>query len=164
MEDLQEQEWTATLGEPDVVGDWGQYFNDPRIVIPLYDVPFSGNQNLVFEMPDNREDGSSVFLHLLDLFGADFKSMEEIQGETVPVFFNSGNATVSWTLIEEESEEREEEEDWSEVSYIGEKTAQNLHDAGFETNLDIQQADEAELLMVDGLGAQGLQNLIEFAR
>jgi ERCC4-type nuclease len=57
-----------------------------------------------------------------------------------------------------------EEEDWSEVSYIGEKTAQNLHDAGFETNLDIQQADEAELLMVDGLGAQGLQNLIEFAR
>ena len=56
------------------------------------------------------------------------------------------------------------EEDWSEVDYIGEKTSENLHDEGFETNLDIQQADEAELLMVDGLGAQGLQNLQEFAR
>ena len=57
-----------------------------------------------------------------------------------------------------------EKQDWSEVSYIGEKTKQNLHDSGFETNLDIQQADEAELLMIDGLGAKGLQNLIEFAR
>lgn len=56
------------------------------------------------------------------------------------------------------------EEDWDEVDFIGEKTADNLHDAGYETNLDIQQADEAELLMVDGLGAQGLQNLQEFAR
>jgi len=57
-----------------------------------------------------------------------------------------------------------EEKDWSEVAYIGEKTSENLHEAGFETNLDIQQADEASLLMVDGLGAKGAQNLMEFAR
>lgn len=56
------------------------------------------------------------------------------------------------------------EQDWSEVDYIGEKTSSNLHDEGYETNLDIQQADEAELLMVDGLGAQGVENLREFAR
>jgi ERCC4-type nuclease len=54
--------------------------------------------------------------------------------------------------------------DWSEVDYIGEKTSQNLHDAGYETNLDIQQADDDELLDVDGLGKGGLRNLREFAR
>lgn len=54
--------------------------------------------------------------------------------------------------------------DWAEVDYIGEKTAENLHEAGYNTNLDIQKAEEEELLDVDGVGAQGYQNLIEFAR
>lgn len=53
--------------------------------------------------------------------------------------------------------------DWSDVSYIGEKTSENLHDAGFKTNLDIQQADDDELLDVDGLGKGGLKNLKEYA-
>lgn len=57
-----------------------------------------------------------------------------------------------------------EERDWSGVDYIGEKTAENLHDDGYETAIDIKQADEAELLMVSGLGAKGLDNLREFAR
>jgi ERCC4-type nuclease len=55
-------------------------------------------------------------------------------------------------------------QDWSEVGYIGEKTAESLHDEGYETNLDIQQATEAELLMVDGLGAKGLENLLAFTQ
>lgn len=58
----------------------------------------------------------------------------------------------------------EQEQDWSDVDYIGEKTSENLHDEGFETNLDIQQADEAQLLMVDGLGAKGLENLQRFVQ
>lgn len=57
-----------------------------------------------------------------------------------------------------------EDLDWSEVSYIGEKTSENLHAEGYTTNIDIQQADESELLMVDGLGAKGLENLRSFAR
>jgi ERCC4-type nuclease len=56
------------------------------------------------------------------------------------------------------------ESDWTEVDYIGESTAENLHGAGFSTNLDIQKAEEEELMRVDGLGAKGYQNLIEFAR
>jgi hypothetical protein len=55
-------------------------------------------------------------------------------------------------------------QDWSEVNHIGEKTTEALHDGGYETNLDIQQASEAELLMVDGLGAAGLENLLTFVQ
>jgi len=57
-----------------------------------------------------------------------------------------------------------EEKDWSEVDYIGAKTNENLHEAGFETALDIQQADDAGLLEVDGLGQKGLANLRRYAR
>lgn len=57
-----------------------------------------------------------------------------------------------------------EEQDWSEVSYVGEKTSDNLKEAGYETNLDIQQAEDVDLLNVDGVGQSGLQNLREFAR
>jgi ERCC4-type nuclease len=57
-----------------------------------------------------------------------------------------------------------EEEDWSEVSYIGDKTSDNLHDEGFQTALDIQQASDERLLDVDGVGKGGLTNLREFAR
>jgi ERCC4-type nuclease len=54
--------------------------------------------------------------------------------------------------------------EWSEVSYIGDKTEENLHEAGYETNLDIQQADDSELLKVGGLGDKGLKNLRSFAQ
>jgi ERCC4-type nuclease len=57
-----------------------------------------------------------------------------------------------------------DEMDWAEVDYIGEKTAENLHDDGYSTTLDIQQADDGELLNVDGLGKAGLSNLREFVR
>lgn len=56
------------------------------------------------------------------------------------------------------------EQDWAEVSYIGKKTSFNLWQAGYKTSLDVQQADDDELLDVDGLGKAGLQNLREFVR
>jgi ERCC4-type nuclease len=56
------------------------------------------------------------------------------------------------------------EKDWAEVAYVGEKTAQNLHDAGYSTNLDIQQATDDELLDVSGVGQKGATNLKEFSR
>jgi ERCC4-type nuclease len=58
----------------------------------------------------------------------------------------------------------ESKQDWSEVSYIGEKTAENLHEAGYETAIDVHQAEDDELLEVDGLGAKGLANLREYSR
>lgn len=55
------------------------------------------------------------------------------------------------------------EVDWSEVGYIGEQTTENLHDAGYRTVLDIQQASDDDLLDVGGLGTAGLSNLREYA-
>lgn len=56
------------------------------------------------------------------------------------------------------------EVDWSQVSQIGAKTSENLHKNDYKTNLDIQQAEDNELLNVSGLGAKGLDNLRRFAR
>jgi hypothetical protein len=56
----------------------------------------------------------------------------------------------------------EAERDWTDVDLIGAKTAENLYDAECKTGLDIQQADDDELLEVSGVGMAGLQNLKEF--
>ena len=53
--------------------------------------------------------------------------------------------------------------DWEEVDHIGAKTSENLKDEGYETVIDVRRANDAELLMVDGLGAAGLDNLRSFA-
>jgi hypothetical protein len=53
--------------------------------------------------------------------------------------------------------------DWEEVDHIGEKTSKNLKDEGYETVVDVRQANDAELLTVDGLGVAGLDNLRSFA-
>jgi len=53
--------------------------------------------------------------------------------------------------------------EWSEVDLIGEKTSQNLHEAGYTTRSDIQLADDSELLKISGLGQKGLTNLRKFA-
>lgn len=57
-----------------------------------------------------------------------------------------------------------EEIDWSQVNCIGEKTASNLHDAGINSLVDVQQASDDNLLAVDGIGEKGLANLRRFAR
>jgi hypothetical protein len=54
--------------------------------------------------------------------------------------------------------------DWTDVSYIGKETAENLNKEGYRTVVDVRQADDAELLMIDGLGAGGLENLRDFAQ
>jgi len=52
-----------------------------------------------------------------------------------------------------------EEMDWTEVDNIGETAADNLRDAGFRTDQDVQIADEEELLDVDYVGQSGVENL-----
>lgn len=51
--------------------------------------------------------------------------------------------------------------EWSQVDNVGAVTEENLHDAGYQTKLDIQQADDDELLDVYGLGEKGLENIRE---
>ena len=57
-----------------------------------------------------------------------------------------------------------EEEQWSDVDHIGEKTQKNMYEAGIKTRLDVQQADDSELMEISGLGATGLMNLREFVK
>lgn len=57
-----------------------------------------------------------------------------------------------------------ETQDWSTIDLIGEATSENLHEAGYETNLDIQQASDDELEAIGGIGAKSLQNLREYAQ
>lgn len=57
-----------------------------------------------------------------------------------------------------------EAEDWSDVATIGGQTAENLLEVGFETKLDVRQADDSELLDVDGIGNSGVKNLRKFTR
>lgn len=57
-----------------------------------------------------------------------------------------------------------EEQDWTDVDYIGKKTAYKLHRNGYETKIDVQAADDEELLEVPSLGQKGLDNLREFSR
>jgi len=54
--------------------------------------------------------------------------------------------------------------EWTDVAYIGKATAESLKENGYRTVVDIRQADDDELLSVDGLGNGGLENLREFSR
>jgi len=56
----------------------------------------------------------------------------------------------------------EQSVDWTEVDYIGEGNGSNLKDAGFETALDVVEADDDELLDIQGIGQNALRNLREF--
>ena len=56
----------------------------------------------------------------------------------------------------------EQSVDWTAVDYIGEGNGSNLKDAGFETALDVVEADDDELLDVQGIGQNAVRNLREF--
>lgn len=54
--------------------------------------------------------------------------------------------------------------DWSEVSSIGEKTSENLHQAGFKTAPDVLEGTDEQLLDVTGVGQKGAANLKQFVQ
>lgn len=56
----------------------------------------------------------------------------------------------------------EQSVDWTEADGVGEGNGSNLEDAGFETALDVVEADDNELLAVDGIGQKALAGLREF--
>jgi len=124
VEGLKDKDFTATLGEPDIVQETGHYFNEPKVVVPLYDVPYGASDRLVFDLPENRNDPRFLFNELLDILGVSFENMEDIEGDEVPVDFYGGNATVDWEEFDAESDkgaggnkwEAEEGDDGSRVN------------------------------------------------
>lgn len=52
---------------------------------------------------------------------------------------------------------------WSTVDGVGNKTAENLNEAGFETDVDVQSASDEQLLEIGGVGQKNLSNIKEVA-
>jgi hypothetical protein len=112
VEGLKNKDFTATLGEPDVVQEAGHYFNEPKVVVPIYDAPYNASDRLVFDLPENRNDPRFLFNDLLDILGVSFENMEDIEGDEVPVDFYGGNATVSWKEVDAEPDKGAEGNGW----------------------------------------------------
>lgn len=55
-----------------------------------------------------------------------------------------------------------EEVDWTDVPTIGEAAAENLREAGFRTDKDVEIADKEELLDVGYVGQSGVENLKDY--
>jgi len=100
FQDLAEREFSATLGEPDIIQQGGQFFNDPKVVVPVYDGQFEEEQQLVFDLPRGEEYEADQFNQLLELFGLTFDTMEELAGNQAPVRFVAGNLVVDWDQME----------------------------------------------------------------
>lgn len=64
----------------------------------------------------------------------------------------------------EEITEESDDEDWAEVAGIGAATDDNLHDAGYDTRLDVVSADESALEDIGGIGSKNLQNLLDYSQ
>lgn len=110
FEQLAERSFDARLGEPDVVDEEDvEYFNNPKIVVPILNSPFESVNRLVFDVPDGREDEASLFIDLLNVFDLGFDSMEDLEGVSVPMFFLNGNASVMWDQITDDSDKGEDE-------------------------------------------------------
>lgn len=104
LEQLADRTFDATLGEPDLVTeDEVTYFNEPKIVIPILNSPFESVNRLVFDIPEGREDEASMFLDFLDVFGLAFDSMEDLDGESVPIEFIGGNVGIVWDEITDDT-------------------------------------------------------------
>ena len=109
FQDLAEREFTATLGEPDIIQQDSQFFNDPKVVVPINDGPFEEEQRLVFDLPRGEDYEMEQFNQLLRLFDLTFDTMEELAGEEAPVRFAAGNLVVDWEQMDEPDDYWEEE-------------------------------------------------------
>jgi len=99
LESLAEKETVAVLEEPEIIRDVeAEFFDDPKIKITLRDVPFGLNPELVFDLDDPK------FKLLLDGFDLDLDSLEELDGQEVPIAFVHGNPVVNWPEIAAEEQ------------------------------------------------------------
>jgi hypothetical protein len=128
FQDLAEQEFTATLGEPDVIEQGGEFFNDPKVVVPINDGPFGEDQRLVFDLPRGEDYEMEQFNQLLRLFGLTFDTMEELAGEEAPVRFAAGNLVVDWDAMDEPDDYWEEELTEDEVEDDSEEDTEKVAD------------------------------------
>lgn len=132
IETIRDRQFTATLGEPDIVENYGQFFKDPKVIIPVRDAPFEGANRLVFDLPKGRNDSRAVFNDLLDLFGLSLEDLEDLDGEVVPMTFIGGNASVMWDEISDEADKGTEKNPYTEEDV--EEALEGMEDESDEDN------------------------------
>lgn len=111
---LSERDYSVTFGQPYVIEEGGQFFNDPKVAVPILNGPFKERQKLVFDIPRGEDYELEEFNQLLTLFGLTFETMEELAGEEAPVRFVAGNLVVDWEAIdppESEADDFSEDEE-----------------------------------------------------
>lgn len=142
LKSLHEQDFTAVLGEPDIEENVGRFFKDPKIVIPVKESPFNGADQLVFDVPEGRNDERSQFRQLLEVFDIDFENMETLEGSVVPIKFYGGNIAVAWHEMEEaEPPKGSEENEWTEEDI---DDVQSANDVTLNVEEETYSADDSE--------------------
>lgn len=147
IETHRETEFTAVLGEPDLVRNGGRYFPDTKVVVPIRDAPYDGANRLVFDLP-RGSDQDSLFGDLLDVFGLDLDSMEDLEGETVPVEFIFGNCSILWDELPD-TDKGSEDDEWTDeeieaVAPADEEVYDSLNVSTEETTISADDSDEEE--------------------
>jgi hypothetical protein len=115
----------------------------------LYQVVYADEQIVLLRGVETRRDGRNV--HRIEDRGKFDQQRESdwfVHRPESDIDLISDSATV----------------DWTQVPNIGEKTAKELVDQGFEARVDVLQATEDELTDVDGVGPTGATNLIQFSQ
>jgi hypothetical protein len=103
---LKHRQFTGTLGEPDVKGDFGTFFGDPKVVIPVKDAPYGIEDiELVFDVP---ESGEADLYDILDGFGVSVERVGELEGKEVSLRFENGNPVVNWDAFDTSKETERE--------------------------------------------------------
>jgi len=95
VEGLQEADFTAVLGEPEIVDNGNVFFTDPKVAVPVKESPYDSFDRLMFDLPRGRTDEESTFFELLDFFGLDFETMEQLEDGMIPVFYALKDASIS---------------------------------------------------------------------
>jgi len=124
-QDIAGQEFSAILGEPDIILHGGNFFNDPKVVVPIENAPFDENQKLFFDLPRGNGYEMDEFNELLSLFDLNFDTMEELKGERVAVKFAAGNLIVDWSEVEDAEYVDKAGEEEVEEEEVGEEDSES---------------------------------------
>lgn len=103
VEEVYDDNYTGTFGEPGVLENGGEHFNKPMVEVPIRNLPFADNQSLYFELPEGRADETSDFLELIDKFDFGFDDFDQLEGSEVSVKMEGGNIVIDWRAFSKES-------------------------------------------------------------
>ena len=110
--DITDQTFEVTLGEPTIEDIGGQFFSDPKVVVPIEEAPVGNPGALVFDVPAGREDaeGSQLWAFLSALHVDSLDDVDLVEGAVVPVRYAGGNPLVLWDqFLDDVEHERAEE-------------------------------------------------------